>query len=73
MTNSRTLTTEYGKARKSQKPAPNEYSPPKHELESLARCLYPAIIAYFESEQGQREFTEWQERQRGEKIKKGAD
>ena len=29
-------------------------------LEALARCLYPAMVAYFESEEGQREFAEWQ-------------
>ena len=27
------------------------------------RCLYPAIVAYFESDEGQREFAEWQVRQ----------
>ena len=59
--------------KQSQKIAPNEYSSPKHELESLARCLYPAIVAYFESEQGQREFSEWQERQRADKSERSAD
>lgn len=33
---------------------------PRHELEALARCLLPAIQAYFESEEGQREFAEWE-------------
>ena len=59
--------------KKSPKTAPNDYNPPKHELEALARCLYPAILAYFESEPGQREFAEWQEQQRVEKSKKGAN
>lgn len=35
------------------------FYPPKHEIESFARCIFPAIQAYFESEEGQREFAEW--------------
>jgi hypothetical protein len=33
----------------------------------IARCLLPDIIAYFESEEGQREFTEWK---KAEELKK---
>lgn len=36
---------------------------PKRELEALARCLLPAIEAYFESEEGQREYAEWEAQQ----------
>ena len=36
------------------------YEPAPDALEALARCLYPAMVAYFESEEGQREFAEWQ-------------
>ena len=32
---------------------------PKHEIESLARCLLPEIIKFFESEEGKREFEDW--------------
>lgn len=32
--------------------------PDKVRME-IARCLLPDIVAYFESEQGQREFAEW--------------
>ncbi len=32
---------------------------PKHELEALARCFLPDIQAFFESEEGRREFEEW--------------
>lgn len=32
---------------------------PYHEVEALARILLPEIQAFFESEDGQREFTEW--------------
>jgi hypothetical protein len=37
--------------------------PPADALEALARCLYPAMVAYFESAEGRREFAEWQARQ----------
>lgn len=32
---------------------------PLHEVEALARVLFPEIQAFFESEEGQREFAEW--------------
>jgi hypothetical protein len=35
---------------------------PDEVIESLARTLLPAIRKYFESEEGQREFTEWKEK-----------
>jgi hypothetical protein len=41
---------------------------PQHEIESLARRLFPAIQEYFESEEGQKEFEEWKEN-RGKEIK----
>ena len=40
---------------------------PDDALEALARCLYPAIRSYFESDEGQREFDEWKSRQVSEK------
>ncbi len=33
---------------------------PDFEIDSLARALLPTIQAYFESEEGQREFAVWQ-------------
>lgn len=39
------------------------FRPPKHEIESFALCIFPAIQAYFESEEGQREFAEWKAQQ----------
>ena len=33
---------------------------PQHVIESIARCIWPDILAYYESEEGQREFAEWQ-------------
>jgi hypothetical protein len=35
---------------------------PDDALEALARCLLPAIRSFYESEEGQREFAEWQSR-----------
>ena len=32
---------------------------PQHEIEYIARCILPDILAYYESEEGQREFREW--------------
>jgi hypothetical protein len=32
---------------------------PDHEIESLARCLLPAIVAFYENEDGAKEFEEW--------------
>ena len=36
---------------------------PEHIRMEIARCLLPDIIAYYESEQGQREFAEWKQAQ----------
>jgi hypothetical protein len=35
------------------------YAPPDEAIEALARCLYPAMVAYFESDQDKREFAAW--------------
>ena len=32
---------------------------PQHEIENIARILLPVILAFYESEEGQREFAEW--------------
>ena len=32
---------------------------PQHEIEHIARCILPDILAYYESEEGQREYREW--------------
>ena len=41
---------------------------PKYELEILARNFLPDIIAFYESEEGQRKFQEW--KQEEEQLKK---
>lgn len=32
---------------------------PEHEIEKIARCLFPDILAFYNSEEGQKEFEEW--------------
>jgi len=39
---------------------------PYHEVEALARVLLPEILAFFESEEGQREYAEWKAKQQAE-------
>lgn len=43
------------------KPVNNSGIPP-HAIEAIARCILPDIIAYYETEEGQREFREWKAR-----------
>ena len=40
---------------------------PKYELEILARAFLPDIIAFYESEEGQRKYREWKQE---EELKK---
>ncbi len=32
---------------------------PQHAIETIARCILPDILAYYESEKGQQAFREW--------------
>ena len=43
---------------------------PKHIRKEIARCLLTDIVAYFESDQGQREFAEWKAQQEADKKEK---
>ena len=43
---------------------------PYHEVEALARVLLPEILAFFESEEGQREYAEWKAQQQAEQENK---
>lgn len=40
--------------------AASKWNIPKRELEALARCFLPDIQAFFESEEGRKEYEEWQ-------------
>lgn len=44
---------------------------PQHTIERIARCILPDILAYYQSEEGQREFAEWKAEQ--EKLKTSKD
>ena len=39
---------------------------PQHVIENIARCLMPDIIAFYESEEGQKEFAAWKAQQHAE-------
>lgn len=39
----------------------------QHKIEAIARCIMPDILAFYESEEGQREFAEWKKRREAEK------
>ena len=41
----------------------NKTNIPEHEIEKIARCLFPDILAFYNSEEGQQEFNEWKLRQ----------
>lgn len=43
--------------------AANKCNIPKHELEILARHFLPQIQAFFESEEGRKEYEEWKAEQ----------
>ena len=49
----------------------NNTNIPHHTIESIARRLLPDIMEYYQSEEGQREFTEWKAEQ--EKLKTSKD
>ena len=40
---------------------------PQHQIEAIARCILPGILAFYESEEGQREFSEWKKQREIEK------
>ena len=45
-----------------------DYTPPDSAIESFARCLLPALQAYYDSEEGQREFAEWKKKKEEERL-----
>ncbi len=40
---------------------------PQYKIEAIARCIMPDILAFYESEEGQREFAEWKKQRETEK------
>ena len=51
----------------------NNTSIPQREIEIIARCIFPDILAFYESEEGQREFAEWKAAQDGAKTDKDSN
>lgn len=43
--------------------AASKWNIPKHELDALARWFLPDIQAFFESEEGRKEYEAWKEEQ----------
>ena len=39
---------------------------PQYQIEAIARCLMPDILAFYESEEGQREFAKWKAQREAE-------
>ena len=39
---------------------------PQHEIEYIAQCILPDIIALYESEEGQKEFQKWKAQREAE-------
>lgn len=37
----------------------NHTNIPQHEIEKIARCILPDILAFYDSEEGQKEFADW--------------
>lgn len=50
--------------------AASKWNIPKHELETLARCFLPDIQAFFETEEGRKEYELWKEEQAKLKAQK---
>lgn len=40
---------------------------PQHQIEAIARCIMPDILAFYESEEGQREFAKWKKQREAER------
>jgi hypothetical protein len=45
----------------------NNSAIPQHQIEAIARCIMPDILAFYESEEGQREFAEWKKQRETER------
>lgn len=45
----------------------NNTNIPEYQIEAIARCLMPDILAFYQSEEGQREFAEWKKQEEGKR------
>lgn len=48
----------------------NNTNIPQHKIETIARCILPDTLSFYESEEGQREFAEWKAQQESEQLRK---
>ena len=46
----------------------NNTAIPQHQIEAIARCILPDILAFYESEEGQREFADWKKQWETERL-----
>lgn len=46
----------------------NNTTIPQHQIEAIARCIWPDIPAFYESEEGQREFADWKKQLEMERL-----
>jgi hypothetical protein len=37
----------------------NNTTIPQYQIEAIARCILPDILAFYESDEGQKEFDKW--------------
>ena len=51
----------------------NHTNIPQHEIEKIARCIFPDILAFYESEEGQMEFAELKKLEKLENEKNPSD
>ena len=49
----------------------NNTNIPQYKVEAIARCIMPDILAFYESEEGQKEFAEWKAQREVEKTGEG--
>lgn len=44
---------------------------PQYKIEAIARCILSDILAFYENDEGQREFTKWKRQQKSSKGANG--
>ena len=47
----------------------NNTTIPQYQIEAIARCILPDILAFYESKKGQQEFVEWKIQRKLERQK----
>ena len=51
----------------------NQTQIPDHVIESIALAILPDIVAFYNSEEGQREFAEWKAKRAEAKLPQATD